>query len=72
MLDYLYTLEIDWLCGWEKLPSHDHEFLRIIAVYVLADKYDIPGLRKYCKSTYNDYDFSICLNIEGAYLRLLI
>ena len=56
MLDYLYTFEYDY----SRLPRTSdwppqvnlQGALDILAVYILADKYDVPGLRVYCRSIF--------------------
>ena len=57
MLDYLYTFEFEWSQDpsmFDSLPSEAKLKVvsDILAVYVLADKYDISGLREYCRSIY--------------------
>lgn len=58
MLDYLYTKAFD--CGQDvddqDEPSIIKQMLEILAVYVLGDKYDIPGLRKYCRTLFEELE----------------
>ena len=54
MLDYLYTHAIDY--GQDLDEQNENSItkrvLEILAVYVLGDKYDVPGLRRYCKKSF--------------------
>ncbi|KAG6986538.1 hypothetical protein G7Y79_00078g099920 [Physcia stellaris] len=54
MLDYLYTHAIDYGQDFDEQDkdSVTKRMLEILAVYVLGDKYDVPGLRRYCKKSF--------------------
>ena len=52
MIDYLYKLDFDYYYTSEvKCKDYD---LQLLDVYILAVKYDIPGLRKWCRLAFEE------------------
>lgn len=77
MLDYMYTREYEY----SKLPEgsewprrvHLQGVLDILAVYILADKFDVPGLRGYCQSIFDmEAGSSFRWESDGMLLALTI
>ena len=52
MIDYLYKLDFDYYYT-SKVKCKDYDF-QLLDVYILAVKYDIPDLRKWCRLAFEE------------------
>ena len=54
MLGYLYIHAIEYGQDFDEKDqdSVTKRMLEILALYVLGDKYDMPGLRKWCRTAF--------------------
>lgn len=51
MIDYLYKLDFEYYNS--EVTYNDSPF-QLLDFYILADKYDIPGLRKWCRLAFKE------------------
>ena len=71
MLEYLYTFEFEYS---QNAPDGERPnkaslqgLLDILAVYTLADKYDVSGLREYCRSSFKKEVRDWKLELKGMF-----
>ena len=71
MLEYLYTFDFEHTKIDNPYDTTQkiilQEALEVVAVYILADKYDVPGLRRCCRQALKDVAACWLWKLEGGY-----